>query len=127
MEHELAIHPDKFKQLLLEERQKHFLLKHKFAYEVMRKLAAGFELETKAYPRYHQGALWAVLHRVMGSNLPIAWYKKKTPDPLAREIGREYWVFHVMTPSQVRQHKNARGYRGQLYLRARYKKDEDVW
>lgn len=113
MNHELAIHPDKFDALMLEKRQKHFSLKHRLAYKVVRKLASGFALETKAYPRYEQQALWECLHRVMDSNLPVFWYKEKMPDALQHELGRHYWVFELMSPSQVKRYGGARGFKQQ--------------
>jgi len=127
MEHRPATHPNEFKKLMLEERQKAFLLKYEYAYEVVRKLAAGFDVETRAYSRRQQGALWAVLHRVMGSNLPIAWYKKKTPEALAKEIGPSYWVFHLMTTSQVRTYKCARGYKRHLQRIVNRPHDDNIW
>lgn len=111
MEHELAIHPDKFAALMLEKRQKHFLLKHKLAYHIIRKLSSGFALETRAYARCEQRALWDCLHQVMDSNLPVFWYKKRTPDALQNELGRHYWVFELMSPSQVKRYEGARGFK----------------
>lgn len=111
MTHELAVHPDKFDALLFEKRQEHFLLKHQLAYKIVRKLASGFALETKSYSRYQQRALWECLHQVMDSNLPVTWYKKKTPEALEREFGRHYWVFELMSPSQVKRYGSARGFK----------------
>jgi len=111
MNHELATHPDKFAALMLEKRQKHFLLKHKLAYHIVRKLASGFTLETRAFRNYEQRALWECLHQVMVSNLPVIWYKKKTPDNLVKDIGPYYWVFELMSPSQAKKYGGARGHK----------------
>jgi len=111
MEHELAIHPDKFAALMLEKRQEHFLLKHQLAYKIVRKLASGFTLETKAYPQYEQRALWECLHQVMESNLPVVWQKKRAPETLQKTLGNYYWTFDLMTPSQVKRYGNAAGFK----------------